>query len=275
MSRSDSGIKAVITNIQRYCYHDGPGIRTTVFFKGCSLRCQWCSNPENISPGKDTSEEAQSKTGGKVWPCLGGRSVSIDSLAKELMKDELFFMNSGGGVTASGGEPLLQADFVSELFRVLRELGISTAVETAGNVPWEDMEKVLYQTDYLIYDVKLVDTAEHKLRTGSGNERIIKNLFKVSQVFPDLPILVRTPTIRGINDGEDHVRAVLKLIDPIKNIVGYELLPYHRLGLGKYKELRLSYELTEAEAPDEDRMKLLNSIIENRYKQNLQEEDLR
>ncbi len=271
MNMSNSGIKAVITNIQRYCYHDGPGIRTTVFFKGCSLRCQWCSNPENICPGIDGSDEAECKAGGKTWPCLGGKYVSVDTLAKELLKDEIFFTDSGGGVTASGGEPLLQADFVSELFRVLRELGISTAVETAGNVPWENMKKVLPQTDYLIYDIKLIDSEEHKKRTGSGNERIIQNLSRASEAFPDIPVLIRTPTIRGINDGEDHVRKVLKLIGPLKNIAGYELLPYHRLGLGKYRELKLSYELKKAEAPDDDRMKMLNSIIEKRYKEDRDE----
>ena len=130
---------AIITNIQHFCYDDGPGVRTTVFFKGCGLRCKWCANPENLRTGYEESLKGQSI--GSI--SLSGRKVTIEDLVSDVMSDLIFYRNSGGGVTAGGGEPLLQPEFVADFFARVHECGVTTAIETAGHVPWENMEKVL------------------------------------------------------------------------------------------------------------------------------------
>ena len=270
-----------VLNIQHFCTHDGPGIRTTVFLKGCSLRCKWCSNPESIlkkaelayNPGKCIGEKecglclpvcpevaiyvvgAGERSDDKVrinWDLctncgkcvpvcpskalyLFGEEMTVDQVLAEVEQDGTFYRESGGGLTVSGGECLLQADFLEALFIEAHRRGIHTAIETAGNVPWAYMEKVLPHVDLVQHDIKLTDPERHKKWTGVSNERIRENFKKAYETFPNTKFIVRTPLIPGINDDEEHIRATLAFIRPHKNVVDYELLPYHRFGESKYR----------------------------------------
>lgn len=249
--------KGIITNIQHYCYQDGPGVRTTVFLKGCSLNCKWCSNPENISQGIEYREN--NNVLGDLNLC--GKEVTSQQVMEEVMLDYIFYANSGGGITVSGGEPLLQPDFVADLFRIAHENGITTAVETAGNVPWEVIEKVFPLTDTILHDIKLMDSERHRKWTGVDNSRILKNFSRAYEAFPDKNFIARTPVIKGINDDEENIKRTLEFIAPYENVTQYELLEYHRLGMGKYQELGKTYELTDAEAPSAEQIQYLNSLI--------------
>ncbi len=213
--KGSAGNKGLVFNIQRYSIHDGPGIRSTVFFKGCPLRCKWCSNPESLNTFAELMVRETRCNGcgrcikvcapgalslaasglrldrGKCDLCLkcieacwedvlelAGRQMTVDEVIEECSKDELFYRNSGGGVTLSGGEPLLQADFALQLLSSLKELGFNTALDTCGQVPWETLEKALAYTDLVLFDVKHIDSEEHRDGTGTDNKLILSNLEK-------------------------------------------------------------------------------------------------
>ncbi len=175
--------------------------------------------------------------------------MSAREVLDEVLKDESMYRNTGGGVTISGGECLLQPDFVAAILRGAQESGIHTAIETAGNVPWDYMEKVLQYVDLMQHDNKLMDPERHKKWTGVDNKRILANFKKAYETFPNKEFITRTPLIPGINATEEHIRAVLDFIKPYKNVIDYELLPYHRFGLGKYEFLGKVYELKDFESP--------------------------
>lgn len=303
-------IKGRVLNIQRFCGEDGPGTRTTVFVKGCSLRCKWCSNPESIKPKPELDFSRKLCKGAKAcglclkapfqegafytvdgeddkvhanWDladtiteeqailcptsAIGvfGKMMSAREVLDEVLKDESMYRNTGGGLTISGGECLLQPDFVAAILRGAQESGIHTAIETAGNVPWEFMEKVLQYVDLMQHDNKLMDTERHKKWTGVDNTRILANFKRAYETFPDKEFITRTPLIPGINGNEEHVRAVLEFIKPYKNVIDYELLPYHRFGLGKYEFLGKVYELKDFESPTPELLKHLRGIIDEAY----------
>lgn len=277
-----------IINIQKYCVHDGPGIRTTVFFKGCPLRCWWCHNPESHNPKheimffqercsscgvcvKRCPENAiEIKDSAPVWDekkcrlcgkCTDfcpnnareyvGQDITPEELMKEIVKDMVFYEESGGGVTFSGGEPLLHADFLSVVLKSCKEKGINTAIETSGYAPWESFEKILDKVDLFLYDLKLMDNEKHKKYMGVGNEVILSNLKKLSSRGAN--IFARMPIIAGVNDDEEYINEAIKFLSDIKPLQ-VNLLPYHKMGMDKYRRLNKDYKLSGMEKPSDERL---------------------
>ncbi|MEW6679510.1 MAG: glycyl-radical enzyme activating protein [bacterium] len=221
--------KAFIFNIQRFCLHDGPGIRTTIFLKGCLLRCLWCCNPESFNP------DIEATTSGIM---AGKRSVK--EVYKAIASDVVFFRNSDGGVTFSGGEPLLQIDFLEKIMEKCHQENINIAVETCGYAPWENFEKILKYVDYILYDIKQIDSRKHKAMTGVPNEIILENVKKISKQNTNL--IIRIPLIPGYTDDEKNINGIGEFIKPL-SVKEVNLLPYHRLGKDKYKLAKDIYKL--------------------------------
>ncbi len=267
-------MNGIVFDIQRFSIDDGPGIRTTVFLKGCGLRCLWCHNPEGLQECPEIMFFPQKCIGcGKCFQvclqkchktengtreflreyCLrcgkcaevcysgalsvSGKSMSAAEVVAEIEKDGMFYENSGGGVTFSGGEPLLQADFMREMMIMCKKLGYSCAVETAGNTAWSEFEKILPYTDLFLYDIKAIDEKLHKKVTGAGNKRIIGNLRKLAGEKPE--IWIRTPEIPGINDTPEEKQKLSELLLELKAVKTHVYMPYHRLGESKYTSLGL------------------------------------
>ncbi|WP_458462653.1 glycyl-radical enzyme activating protein [Paenibacillus sp.] len=277
---------ALISDIKRFAVHDGDGIRTTLFLKGCTLRCVWCHNPEGISARPELAYYAerclQCGVCAEVCPngvhefsdkghalnrdlclgcgkceeeCLGnalklyGRKMDVDMLFPVLLEDEDFFRNSGGGVTVSGGEPLLHAEFVRELFEKLKKHSVNTAVDTCGHVPWDAFERVLPVTDLFLYDIKHIDSAMHKQLTGMGNERILENLQRLSEC--NKRIEIRMPFVPGCNSDDDTLHGIGAFLGKL-NIERMRVLPYHDLARGKYAALNLIDTMPQVEAPTDE-----------------------
>lgn len=256
-----------IFNIQKFCINDGPGIRTTVFFKGCPIRCLWCHNPESQVKEKQIMFYPDKCTG--CGRCAGltpdntdficfsdakeivGKTISADEAVEEVMKDFLFYENSGGGVTLSGGEPLMQLDFAIEILKKCKEKGVHTAIETCGFAPTEKVLKIAEYTDLFLYDYKETDPEKHKLFTGVDNKLILKNLFELDKLGKD--IILRCPIIPEYNDTEEHFDGIIELTNSLKNIREVNIEPYHSFGEGKYEALGL--ESTTIETPSEERTK--------------------
>ena len=299
-------VTGTVLNIQRYCSHDGPGIRTNVFIKGCSLRCKWCGNPESIRRKPEVSYDPKKCDGKKCSICLKkpfpeggfyfvegddskvkvnwqlatgiteeitslcptgalemfGKTMTVGEVMDEVEKDASFYRNTGGGMTISGGEVMLQPDFAAALLQEAHNRGINTAIETACNAPWSFLEKVLPHVDTMLHDLKLMDSERHKKWTGVGNERILANFKKAYETFPDVDFIARTPLIPGVNCDDEHVLGVLEFIKPHKNVIDYELLPYHRFGLGKYESLGVVYELDDYKTPADDVVKRFQAMID-------------
>lgn len=266
----------IVFSIQKYSVHDGDGIRTIVFLKGCPLRCSWCSNPESHRFEQELAYNPRNCLGVKscgwcvtVCPngaikdmagmpaldrgmCTGclrcaetcpsgalsvyGEQKSVDEVLRRVEEDGQFYARSGGGMTLSGGEAMAQAEFVLELLGKARNRRINTAMETCGHCMWEPLSKVCSQLNSLIFDIKCLSTAKHKKFTGVGNELILQNFKRVCASFPDLPILTRTPVVPGFNDTEQDIREILNFL-PRQDNISYELLPYHRMGQPKYEYL--------------------------------------
>ncbi len=264
-----------IFNIQRFSIHDGPGIRTTVFLKGCNLRCIWCHNPESqsFSPvlmfyknkcvgcGKCT-EICKNAFTDKCTGCgkctkvcekgakiISGEEMSSERIFDIIKKDKEFYNTSGGGVTFSGGEPLLQSDFLVEVLKMCKAENIKTAIETAANVNWSIFEKVLPFVDLVICDVKCIDEDKHKKLTGVSNKLILENAKKLMNSGKD--ILFRMPVIPGYNMDE-----VGKVADFVKGF-DLELMAYHKIGYGKYDALKKENLTFDVEPPTQDEMKEL------------------
>lgn len=301
-----------ILNIQHFSTNDGPGIRTTVFLKGCSLRCKWCSNPESIHPKPELAYNTEKCIGEKecgyclkddvcpenaiyviqddaagdkvrinwdlctncgkcieVCPTnalyLFGQEMTVDQVLAEVEQDSTFYRESGGGITLSGGECMLQSDFSAALLAEAHNRGINTAVETAGNYPWEFMEKVLPHIDTVLHDHKLTDPERHKKWTGVDNKRIKENFKRAYETYPDKKFIARTPVIPGVNDDEEHIRSVLAFIRPYKNVIDYELLPYFRYGESKYNFLGRIYEMKDFDPPTAESIKRLRAIIDEAF----------
>lgn len=303
----DGSLLGMVLNIQHFCTNDGPGIRTTVFLKFCSLRCKWCSNPESIHPRPELAYKAADCIGtkdcglclplcpeqalsasaadGKVrvnydlctdcGACTAacpskalsmfGHEMTVAEVLDEVEQDAGFYTESGGGLTLSGGECLLQPDFSAALLEGAHRRGITTAIETAGNVPWEFMAKVLPHVDTVLHDHKLTDPARHKAWCGADNRRILDNFRRAYGTFHDIRFIARTPVIPGVNDDEDHIRAVLAFIRPWPNVVDYELLPYFRYGEAKYDYLGRVYELRDFDPPDAATMARLRALIDEAF----------
>lgn len=320
----------MISDIKRMSVHDGPGIRTTLFLKGCPLRCRWCHNPENLTASKTLSytaklcvgcgacaavcpagvhefvfsavnppsaentpasekEEASrsereeaSKAESTETPthllhydrCLHcgacvrecftdalkmyGQEIEPQEVAKKLLEDLPFYRESGG-VTFSGGEPLLQADFLAAIMQELKKEDVHIAVDSCAHVSWDAFRKVLPFTDLFLIDVKHIDSDEHRRMTGKGNELILENLRKLANAGADVEI--RTPVIPGFNDDPATLKAIAAFLTALGNVRCWRLLPYHSMGKAKYEAVGLSYEMPEIEPPSPARMKELVELL--------------
>jgi pyruvate formate lyase activating enzyme len=196
---------------------------------------------------------------------LFGQEMTVDQVLDEVEQDSAFYRESGGGMTVSGGECQLQADFLAALFSGAHQRGINTAIETASNVPWGFMTKVLPHVDTVLHDIKLTDPERHKKWCGADNTRIRANLKRAYETFPDKKFIARTPLISGVNDDEEHIRVTLAFIKPYKNVVDYELLPYMRFGESKYGFLGRIYEMHDFNPPTPEALKRLRAIIDEAF----------
>ena len=243
-------MQGTIFDIQRFSVHDGPGIRTTVFMKGCPLRCVWCHNPEGLSCDiavqffkehcigcnrcageRSVSSVAKCPTGALKE---SGQIITTEKLIESVLKDRDFY-SPDGGVTFSGGECLLQADFVTEALKILKSENISTAIDTCGYVPWKNIEKTLDFCDLYLYDIKCADSALHKRFTGKSNALILENLEKLSNSGKE--IWVRVPIIPDFNDSVSEITAISEIVSKTNGITKVTLMPYHTLGKSKYETL--------------------------------------
>ena len=241
-----------IFNIQRFSIHDGPGIRTIVFFKGCAMRCAWCCNPESQRSEIEEMAEAD-----KIK--IVGRDVSVADIMPEILADIPYYRRSGGGVTLSGGEVLCQADFAAELLRECKDNGLHTAIESAASLPYSEIEKILPHLDLYLCDIKHMDNDKHREYTGVPNTRILENAERIAR--SGVKMIVRTPVVPSFNDSAEDIRAIAKFAKRI-GASEFHLLPYHRLGQDKYKGLGRRYSLFEIEPPSNEKMNYLLSVSE-------------
>lgn len=287
----------MIFDIKKYAIHDGPGIRTTVFFKGCPLHCWWCQNPEGQDPkpellykksrcidcgecAKNCPQEAISLVAPHVSinreDCvlcdncsrvcqsdalsIAGRQMSVKEILEEIEKDMTFFNESGGGVTFSGGEPLLQHDFLNALLVECKERDIHTIVQTCGFAPYEIVDRVRDKVDLFLYDIKIMDDRKHRKYTDASNGQILENLKKLAENGSS--IVISFPIIPSINDDDKNVTRIAQFIQPLPNIKHVNLLPYHRAGIEKYKNLGKPYKLDRVQPPSDQRVKSIKEKIE-------------
>ena len=252
----------LVFNVQRFSLQDGPGVRSTVFMKGCPLACGWCHNPESQSPaseiirmrhrcmvcglcGDPDLEEpvGRSRNEADVEACPTGALQTIGqamdavALVKSLLRDRIFFDESAGGVTFSGGEPLLQAPFVIEAMRLLRQESVHTALDTCGFAQWQDLLEASAQANLVLYDLKLMDDARHQTVTGVSNRLILQNLQALSVIHRN--IWIRVPIIPGINDDESNLDATADFLVALPGIRQVQLLPYHPTGEAKFARVGL------------------------------------
>lgn len=266
----------IITHIQRFSLHDGPGIRTTVFFQGCNMKCAWCHNPETISRQPILQYNVRScinclkcipicsnnahrnendrhlfdrnkcvNCGACAEICfahaleMSGQSMSVESVMSEILQDIDYYRNSKGGVTLSGGEVTLQAEFAHSLLENCKSQGIHTAIESNLLVSWEKITSVLEFTDLLMFDIKHINSNQHQKWTGARNETILENARKVVKL--GIPLIVRTPIIPGVNDDVESIAEISQFVSQLPNLLYYELLPYNPLAESKYDRLEREY----------------------------------
>jgi pyruvate formate lyase activating enzyme len=288
-----------VFNIQRYSIDDGPGIRTTIFFKGCPLTCVWCSNPEsqNFSPelmhraslckrcyrcvaacpvgaitvgadGIEIDRDVCTVCGDCVEACphdamrITGKDMTVDEVFDVVKRDIDFYEDSGGGVTLSGGEVLLQPEFALALLRRFKEAGLHTCVDTAGEGDIEGLKRLFPYVDLFYFDIKHMDPKIHRAQAGRSNEIILKSFEEVAR--SDIPLVVRVPVVPGFNDTSDAISDIAELVAVHAPRATVHLLPYHRYGQQKYDMLGLDYELAAAETPSKEFMRAACNIVEAR-----------
>ena len=255
MSTNEIGkLTGRIFDIQRFSIHDGPGIRTIVFLKGCSLRCRWCCNPEGQSFTPVTLHMA-----GKP-PRLAGTDVTAESVMETVLKDAPYYRRSGGGLTLSGGECLLQPDFARALLLLSHENGVNTCIETAGHVAQSAVEAVLPLVDTFLFDVKHMDSAKHEAFTGQRNTRILENAAYIAARAKRM--VVRVPVIPGFNDTAEEIRAIARFAMRLPHVEEMHLLPYHRLGQDKYTAIGEAYTMADILPLSKEKTAYLLSVAE-------------
>lgn len=241
--------KGRIFDIQRFSIHDGNGIRTIVFLKGCVLRCRWCCNPESQS-----YEIEKMMIQGK--PKTIGEDVTVRQIMQIVEKDRTYYRRSGGGLTLSGGESLCQPVFARELLRASKEAGISTALESMGFAPYEIIREMLPYLDQYLFDIKHMDGRKHKNFTGHSNEVMLENAGKIARSGMT-ELSIRVPVIPGFNDTVEEIRAIAEFSANLPNIKRLHLLPYHRLGIDKYAGLGREYLMGDVLPPTDEHMQIL------------------
>lgn len=295
------GMKGVITEIQRFSLNDGPGIRTTVFFKGCNMRCAWCHNPETINPEPEIMftelncigclkcigvchSGAQTEIGGlhafdrdKCTGCgkcaeicyaeamtVSGKEMSVAEIMREVEQDRIYYSRSGGGITLSGGEATCQPAFARELMKACRESHIQTGLETNMLAPYEELEPLLELTDILMADIKLIDDGAHREWTGVGNKRIMENLRRAcGEIRGGLKIIIRTPLVPGITDSDENIAGIAEFISGLNGVLDYELLNYNPLGDVKYRGLGMENRNAALKPLGADRLEALKKVAED------------
>ena len=246
--------KGRIFDIQRYSIHDGNGIRTIVFLKGCVLRCRWCCNPESQEYDIQTMM-VQGK------PKVIGRDVTVAEVMKTVEKDRQYYWRTGGGLTLSGGESLCQPEFATALLQAAQESGISTAMESMGCAKWETIEKLLPYLDQYLLDIKHMNPRKHKEFTGRSNELMIENAMKIAKSGMT-ELSIRVPVIPGFNDTEEEIRQIAAYTATLPNVKRKHLLPYHRLGQDKYTGLNREYLMGDVKPPTNEHMQKLLKVAE-------------
>lgn len=281
-------LNGIILNIQKYSIHDGPGIRTTVFFKGCPLNCAWCHNPESQQFAREIVyfDNRCTSCGKCVVSCpqnaifinennvqynknqctlcekcidvcinnareIAGKSYNVDQLMHEIQKDSIFYEESGGGVTFSGGEPLSQIAFLEEVLKKCKEKGIHTTLDTTVYSSWASIERIMDYTDLFLIDIKHMDSIVHKKYTTVNNELILENIKKLSALKKN--IYIRVPIIPGINDDIENLSKLREFLSKL-NIIQINLLPYHKIGMDKYYRIHMDYKLNHVNEPSQEYM---------------------
>ncbi len=289
--------KGTVFNIQRFSIHDGPGVRTTVFLKGCPLSCLWCHNPEGISRQRQMiyretrcnlchdcidacptgalslrddavriDDESCSGCGRCEDVCstealeIAGKEMTVQQLMAEIERDRIFYDQSGGGVTFSGGEPLQQLDFILDLLQSSREREIHAALDTTGYTSTDVIERVAPLVDLFLFDLKVMDGGRHRAVTGVGNEPILRNLRLLAQ--DHRPVIVRIPVIPTINDDRENFLAVGEFVSSLPGQVRVDLLPYHGIAVEKYRRLRREYALSDLQPPSTENMNQIAHLLE-------------
>lgn len=243
-----------IFDIQRYSIHDGTGIRTICFLKGCVLRCKWCCNPES----QEYAVQEMTVRGKKK---IIGRDVTVEEVMETVEKDRPYYNRSGGGLTLSGGESLCQPDFARDLLHAAKSVGINTAMESMGCAKWETVEQVLPYLDHYLMDIKHMNGEKHRQFTGKSNELMLENAKKIA-AFPGTRLSIRVPVIPTFNGTPEEIRAIAVFADKLPGVEDIYLLPYHRLGQDKYEGLGRSYELPDILPPEPSYMEMLKGVVE-------------
>lgn len=302
ISHSETGLKGLVFEIRKYSIHDGPGLRTTVFFKGCPLHCAWCCNPESQSAepelvwmrdrclgcglcltvcpmdavnttgdgGKSIDRKRCDACGRCADCCPGealnllGRRLTVDEVLAEVAKDALYFENSGGGLTLSGGEPLAQPEFAAELLRRYKreEKGHNTAVETCGMADWRVIESLAADVDLFLFDLKHMDPSQHMRLTGCDNRLILDNARRLAEA--GCPLAIRLPLIPDINDNPENMEAAADFVLSLPGVNRVDILPYHRLGEPKYHRLERNYGLRGKPSASAERVRWAQGFLEKR-----------
>ena len=255
-------MKGLIFSIKKYSVHDGPGIRVTFFMKGCPLSCPWCHNPEGISPFPQQIIQTRKVAQREFKQAEeAGKYYSIEDVLEILEKEKIFINQSGGGVTFSGGEPMLQPEFLLEILKVCKSMEYHTTVDTSGYSSAENFRSIIPFTDLFLFDIKHLDDERHKVLTGASNKDIFGNYLLL--LLSGRDVMVRIPVIPGYNDDTEHLGKLREFIsrtktDSLKKIC---LLPFHRTGSSKYRHLNMEYRMGNTEQPSSERMKELKKFF--------------
>jgi len=253
--------KGIIFDIKRFAVHDGPGIRTTIFFKGCPLKCWWCANPEGQNPNpEEILSTLNQNSEGDCLKEIIGKEVTIEEVMNEVSKDRIFYEESEGGITFSGGEPLLQPNFLSSLLSLCKEEGFHTAIDTSGYASKDVFEEIIDNVDLFLYDLKLLNDEEHIKYTGVSLNLILDNLRYLCEKNKE--IIIRIPIIPSITDSSENINQIGEFISNLECISRVDILPFNKMGEAKYRRLEKPYMLNNINPPSEERMNEIKKLLE-------------